>query len=68
MAIAGGIVPPSIEITEHISGVCIFAVFGGSPLFGVMNRSQAVFLSERRVSDSPLQDVQGRGGGGGESN
>lgn len=43
MAGAGSIVPPSIEITEQISGVCIFAVFGGGPTFGVMNRSLAFF-------------------------
>lgn len=35
--------PPSMEITEQISGVCIFAVFGGGPTFGVMNRSLAFF-------------------------
>lgn len=64
MAGAGSVVPPSIEITEQISGVCIFAVFGGGPTFGVMNRSLAFFLSEWRVSDSPLLDVHAGGGGG----
>lgn len=44
MAGAGGIVPPSIGITEQISGVCIFAVFGGGPTFAVMNRSLVFFV------------------------
>ncbi len=46
MAGAGGIVPPSIGITEQISGVCIFAVFGGGPTFAVMNRSLVFFARE----------------------
>lgn len=44
MAGAGGIVPPSIGITEQITGVCIFAVFGGGPTFAVMNRSLVFFV------------------------
>lgn len=44
MAAAAGIVPPSLEICEDISAVCIFAVFGGGPTFGIMNSSRAVFF------------------------
>lgn len=44
MAGAGGIMPPSLEICEDISAVCIFAGFGGGPAFGVMNSSGAVFV------------------------
>lgn len=44
MAGAGGIVPPSIGITEQISGVGNFAVFGGGPTFPVMNRSPVFFV------------------------
>lgn len=35
-----------IGIAEHISGVCIFAVFGGGPTFVVMNRSLVFFAGE----------------------
>lgn len=31
--------PPSVGISDYISGVCILAVFGGGPTFVVMNRS-----------------------------
>ena len=44
MAGAGGTVPSSIGIIEQISGVCIFAVFGGGPTFVVMNRSVVCFF------------------------
>ncbi len=43
MAGAGVVVPPSNGITKLISGVRIFAIFGGGPTFMVMNRS-LVFL------------------------
>lgn len=44
MAAAGNIVPPSIKISEQISGVCISAIHGGGPAFGVMKRSAEFFF------------------------